>query len=307
MIQKIKYVCSADYSANSFFPFYDVEKLYNTFLIPENLVDQFEYFDIGNEITIEYNNLQNKYIIAYKFENITIDSKKYLLFYIGRGIAIQHFNPQIFLVMKNGKIPLDIHFNLNNSDPKLFMGLLILSGLYNFAFNDNDNLILKVDSDEFIELTNSSLSSSHNVYTPLRTNSMLFLNLEKSLDGLAQLHKGPPPSSLSIRSLTTKRIKEKGRFKLKCFGGPYILNLKSNNNYFQTTRFCNSIEIKDLDHGKYTFSIEDANNNELIEINYNGLLFNEITFDILDSAESESIIIMNKYKSSGISPDLPRL
>jgi len=307
MTKKITYKYNADYSARSFFPFYDVEKLYNAFLIPENLKEKFQYLDIGNEITVEYNNIKSKYTIAYKLEDIIINTKNYLLFYIGRGINL----PQIAnysLVFKDEKIALDTTFNLFNNNPKLFMGILVMSGLYNFAVSDNDDLILKVDDDEFIELKASNISFSHNVFSPMRTSTMIFLDIQKSLRGLFQLHQPPYPSTLSIRSLTTKRIKQKGTLRLLCAGGPYLLHLISeDNNYNKKIQFTDIINIMDLDYGLYKFSILDINTNEIIEMLSDGLTYNEIEFRILDSIESERIIIMNKFNALGTSSSLPRI
>lgn len=302
MIKKINFSYYPDYSANSFFPFYNVEKLYNTILIPENLIDQFEYFDIGNQINIEYNNKTSKYSIGYKFETIKIKNKKYLLFYIGRGIPIENgllHRTDYKIVLKNKTIKLDTSLNWSEKSPKLFMGILALSGLYDFAFADGDKLILKVNNDNFIETYIHEKNFSYNVFSALKHNTILFLDLQNGIKGITELNRLPVLESIKARSLTTKRIKQKGSFNLKCPGGTFNLVLTSNNGFNNIYPFSDYINITNLDSGQYSFSIVDSNNTS-IDLLYNDVLSTKISFNIVGSAEEDNTILTNTAISDGI-------
>jgi hypothetical protein len=287
----------ADYSAQGFYPSNTIEQIYNLVLIPSDKFSELNKIMVGSQVQIINQSNKPKFTVVYEADRVVIGGQEYFYFYLNTGIRLKnnvYFEQNNYSLKYKDKIyPLSLIFN-NNPECKLLIGLIIIPDIYTYAYNANDTIEIKIENDRFNgKIIN--IEQSHNNYLPLRFTTLLFLDLQNSIDLLSNINHISTSINdhISCRSLTTKRIKTMGEIRLKTDG---VYKIRCSGQEFE---FNKDLIIKNLRAGIYQINLLDKDNN-LLKINNNGNIVETLNIEIFDSIEKERSMIIEELKQKNI-------
>lgn len=252
-------IARPDFSANSSFPFVQIQKIYSCILIP---LDFLHLDKIKNDTKIILlNSDTNKRLnqsIVFDHKEIILNDYKYYAIYIAPGIGLEYIYSKLSIVINNETYPLNIGFTKKNI-PQLIIGQIILHDNYLYRFHTNDDIQLFANN-EFISGKLYDIKNRFNYYSPNRITSILDILSTENILLNHFIHKNLD-HKIYIRSLTTKQNYQLGSIVIKKSHNHIYSVYCTNtiNNKTERHIFKNRLEINNLNAGKYILKIVDQN------------------------------------------------
>lgn len=258
------YFLRPDLTYNNFYKPSPVELIHNTILLPVDKFPNLENSDIPNKITIKNIRTNGIFEQSTVFDNgiIEFNDTKYRYIYIAPGIRINNKNleKKDFILSINGQ---EINLNLlfTNPNPKLLIGMLVLSNNYYYYFDNNDIGMLYINNKK-IKCNLISKINKYNYYMPRSINTIINIMDNKNLDMFYELNNSSIITSTRIQSQTITKSSNKGQIALnklsnsntahsvKCIG----VDNNFKNEYNMSGR---RLYINNLSKGKYRLDISN--------------------------------------------------
>lgn len=304
----------ADYSFNSYFSYEPIIKIYDTIILPKAF-SKIKDINISDKIFLLDKKQQKIHqIIISEPTKIKLFSEEYYMLHIATGIPISNnLNTKYKLTIQDNELDCLVGLdkrNKNKDCARLILTNLCLNNNMKYKFNNNDTIEIKINNNLFTtKLLNIELLN--NIYNANSITSILNIDVN-DYDTLYSINRSLISDSLSVRSLTQKKIQTKGSVYLNIFGGvtfpsgvnidgyKYKITLLNKNNEIIKTFFTNDyVHITDLDMGDYYIDIRDIGNNGINYFNNNIVYGENISIYIPGSAEGElsimNIDLVNKH------------
>lgn len=284
----VSYNTTPDYSSLNPPKFVNINRIYNTILIPkEYITNPIQPTDI---ITIIANNKNIKHKVGLDSGIISFYDKMYYYFYLVPGLSIDNnYRNKYEIMIEDKQIRLNTTFDASHS-AKLINGLLVLPNNFNYLFNHTNYGIIRANNKNlFVNILKQQ--NKYNHYAANTHNTLLYILDEKNTNSLHEINNSYTDSS--IRPLFNNNyplgscdIQIKGVDNIRIKFGNQSLKLKD------------KISINYLPSGKYEACFLDSSNNPLIINKMNNTDFNKIFFDvniesISHSAKTQSSLLVN--------------